>query len=133
MGFGASTVVVDESAIIPDEMYGKIFRMVGGTGGKIVQLGNPFPLSTFPIHSDDPTYTTLTVDWRQAVAEGRFTKEYIEEARRTITHFDFTVFYDCIFPVMREMCFGTLCRLCVQCHRSHLITIYTLWEWTLPV
>lgn len=98
MGFGASTVVVDESAIIPDEMYGKIFRMVGGTGGKIVQLGNPFPSKHFSDTFDDPTYTTLTVDWRQAVAEGRFTKEYIEEARRTITHFDFTVFYDCIFP-----------------------------------
>jgi hypothetical protein len=98
MGFGADTVVVDESALIPDEMFGKIFRMVGGTGGKIVQLGNPFPSKHFSNIFEDSHYKTITINWQYAVDEGRFTKEYIEEARRTITAFDFEVFYECRFP-----------------------------------
>lgn len=98
MGFGASTVIIDESALIPDEMFGKIFRMVGGTSGKIVQLGNPFPSKHFESTFSDPNYTTLTVDYHQSIAEGRLTPEYVEEARRTITAFDFSVFYECKFP-----------------------------------
>lgn len=98
MGFGADTVMVDESALIPDEMFGKIFRMVGGTGGKIVQLGNPFPSKHFSNIFEDSHYKTITINWQYAVKEGRFTNEYIEEARRTITAFDFEVFYECRFP-----------------------------------
>jgi hypothetical protein len=98
MGFGASMVVIDESALIPDEMYGKIFRMVGGTHGKIVQLGNPFPSKHFEQAFSDPQYITLSVNYEQSIAEGRLTREYVEEARRTITSFDFSIFYEVKFP-----------------------------------
>lgn len=98
MGFGASTVVIDESALIPDDMYGKIFRMVGGTAGKIVQLGNPFPSKHFQGAFSDTNYTTLTVDYKKAIEEGRLTQDYVDEARRTITSYDFSVFYECDFP-----------------------------------
>jgi len=98
MGFGSDEIIIDESALIPEEMFGKIFRMVGGTAGKIVQLGNPFPSRHFERVFNDQTYKTISVDWHEAVKEGRLTQEYIDEARRTITNFDFTVFYDCKFP-----------------------------------
>lgn len=98
MGFGATIVIVDESALIPDDMYAKILRMVGGTDGKLVQLGNPFPSEHFKRAFELPQYETLTIDYKQAVAEGRLSQEFVEEARATIPEYDFTVFYDVEFP-----------------------------------
>jgi len=111
MGFGADLVVVDESALIPDEMYGKVLRMVGGTGGKIVQLGNPFPSPHFQNAFTDENYTTLHVDYRQAIAEGRLSREFVEEARRTITAFDFEVFYETKFPRTEGRVFRNISRI----------------------
>jgi len=107
MGFGGDVVIVDESALIPEEMFSKIFRMIGGHKyGKLVQLGNPFPSKHFEACFSASNYKTLSIDYRQAIEEKRFTQEYIDEARKTITDFDFEVFYECAFP--KEM--GTVFR-----------------------
>jgi len=99
MGFGASVVIVDESALIPDTMFSKILRMVGGVRrGKIVQLGNPFESGHFQRAFKDKRYKTITIKWPQAVREGRIKKEFVEEARESMPLRDFTVFYDCAFP-----------------------------------
>ena len=112
MGFGADVVINDESGLIPSNMFAKIFRMIGGHKyGKLVQLGNPFPSDHFEAIFKDPNYKTLTIDWKQAVKEGRFTEEYIEEARRTITRLDFRIFYDCEFPEREGMLFRALPRV----------------------
>ena len=71
MGFGATIVVVDERGLLPQLMYNKILRMVGGTEGKIIQLGNPFPGNGFERVFTSPRYETLTIDDKQALAEGR--------------------------------------------------------------
>jgi len=92
-------VVIDESALIPEDMFSKVFRMVGGHKyNKLVQLGNPFPSKHFQSVFEDPTYKTISIDYTQAIDEGRFTQEYIDEAKRTISAFDFEVFYECKFP-----------------------------------
>jgi hypothetical protein len=101
MGFGATMVVVDERGLLPQSMYNKILRMVGGTQGKIVQLGNPFPGNGFERVFDNPRYETLTVDDKQALAEGRVTREFLDEARDEYggeDSIDYTIFYKCEFP-----------------------------------
>ena len=48
MGFGATMVITDEASLIPDTMFSKILRMVGGVAnGKLVKLGNTFNRNHF--------------------------------------------------------------------------------------
>lgn len=99
MGFGASMVLVDESSLIPDPMFSKIFRMVGGVeNGKIVQLGNPFENNHFGRIFDSPYYHKISIDYHQALKEGRVTQEFLNEARETISELDWQIFYECKFP-----------------------------------
>jgi len=99
MGFGASIVIVDESALIPDNMYSKILRMIGGVeNGKIVQLGNPFQSGHFQRAFTSPRYQSLTIDYHQAIKEGRISADFVQEAREEMSSMDFTIFYDCQFP-----------------------------------
>lgn len=102
MGFGATIVVADESSLIPDTLWSKIFRMVGGhKAGKIIQLGNPFYKNHFWKAFQSDRYFKLSVNWRQAHAEGRLTKEFLDEAREgDVTPLDWIIFYECKFPEM---------------------------------
>jgi len=104
MGFGASVVIEDESALIPDIMHSKILRMVGGQvyegddRGKLIQLGNPFPSGHFQRAFNSPKYEKVIIRKEQAIAEGRLTQEFLDEAKQDMTPMDFTIFYDCEFP-----------------------------------
>jgi hypothetical protein len=99
MGFGASVVLVDESALIPDPLFSKILRMVGGVkDGKLIQLGNPFEDNHFGRAFKSDRYEKVSIDWRQALAEGRITQEFLNEAREEMSELDWTIFYECKFP-----------------------------------
>lgn len=99
MGFGASMVIVDESSLIPDQIFGKILRMVGGyKEGKIVQLGNPFEKNHFHKAFGDKRYTSLSVDYKQAIREKRLTQEFIDEMRDNLTELEWMIFYETKFP-----------------------------------
>jgi hypothetical protein len=99
MGFGASIVLVDESSLIPDVMFSKILRMVGGVeNGKLVQLGNPFENNHFGRAFDSKNYYKISIDYHQALAEGRITQEFLDEARETMSELDWTIFYETKFP-----------------------------------
>ena len=99
MGFGATIVLVDESSLIPDTMFSKILRMVGGVeNGKLIQLGNPFEDNHFGKSFTNKIYTSLSVDYHQALAEGRITQEFLDEARGEMSELDWTIFYECAFP-----------------------------------
>lgn len=99
MGFGADIVIVDESGLIPDKMYAKILRMVGGVkNGKLVQLGNPFERNHFYKAFQSPLYHKIIINWKQALAEGRITQDFLDEAKKTIDPIDWQVFYECEFP-----------------------------------
>jgi len=108
MGFGATIVIVDESSLIPDTMYSKILRMVGGvTNGKIIQLGNPFENNHFgkcfageKKHGIFQTkrYLCISIDFKIALREKRLTQEFLDEAREDMTELDWLIFYEVTFP-----------------------------------
>lgn len=99
MGFGAEVVVVEESSLIPDPMFAKILRMVGGVkNGKLIQIGNTWERNHFYRASKNEKYHNTTINYEQALREDRYSKEFIEEARATIDPIDWTVFYECKFP-----------------------------------
>lgn len=108
MGFGATIVLVDESSLIPDFMFSKILRMVGGVRkGKLIQLGNPFENNHFgkcfggrKEHGlfQMGRYLCLSLNYKVAMKEGRLTQEFIDEAREDMSELDWLIFYEVTFP-----------------------------------
>jgi len=72
--------------------------MVGGTDGKIVKLGNPFEKNHFWKSFHNKNYRRVVIDDKQALAEGRVTQEFLDEAKETMDPIDYRIFYECEFP-----------------------------------
>lgn len=100
MGFGGDLIISDESALIPDNIYSKILRMLGGNleRSKIVKIGNPFNRNHFYRSSNDPRYDRIRIDYKQAIEEGRLTQAFIEEMKASMPPEDFRVLYEVKYP-----------------------------------
>lgn len=96
MGFGSSSIILDEAALIDDDIYAKIMRMLGDSKDNfLVKIGNPFRRNHFLKSYQSDFYHKIFIDWRQAIEEGRFTPEFIEEMRGQAF---FDIFYEVKFP-----------------------------------
>lgn len=97
MGAGAKNVILDEAPLIPDSIEATIFRMIAGKGPDAFycKIGNPWYRNHFLKSRIDPKYHQIFIDYKRALAEGRYTEEFIEEARQK-PHFD--ILYGCLFP-----------------------------------
>jgi len=111
MGHGGDKIVVDETGEIPKDIYNeKILRMTAGSKKPmIVEIGNPWdPSSHFAEHWDDPRkpedggWLKIHIPWQVGVAEGRITKEFIDERRRDLVPMKFKVLWDADFPEEME-------------------------------
>lgn len=96
MGEGAKNVIQDESCLIPDVVESTIFRMIAGKSDAFYcKIGNPFYRNHFRVSWRDPKYYKIFIDYHQGISEGRYTQEFIDEAKRK-PHFD--ILFECKFP-----------------------------------
>ena len=96
MGEGAKIVIQDESCLIPDNVESSIFRMIAGKADAFYcKVGNPFYSNHFKKSWDDPNYEKIFIDYEQALREGRYTQEFINEARHKP---NFDILFGCKFP-----------------------------------
>lgn len=97
MGLGCKNVIQDESCLIPDPVEATIFRMIAGQGSEAFycKIGNPFYRNHFLRSFRDGEYHKIDIDYKQGIAEGRYTEKFIEEAR-TKPFFD--VLFENKFP-----------------------------------
>lgn len=97
MGEGARILIEDESCLIPDSIESTIFRMIAGKGesAMYVKISNPFYRNHFYKSSQDPRYLQINISYKQGLKEGRYTYDFIEEAR---TKPNFDILYGCVFP-----------------------------------
>lgn len=97
MGFGGRNVIADESALEDDEIDAGIFRMLAGKGKDtlLVKIGNPFFRNHFMTDWKSEGYKKIFVDYQIGLAEGRYEKNFIEEARKKP---QFDVLFKCKFP-----------------------------------
>ena len=101
MGEGAEIVIMDEACLISDEVEATIFRMIAGKGVNAVycKIGNPFyrlpPYSHFWSSWNDPNYYRIFIDDRIAIEEGRYSDEFLLEAK---TKPFYEILYKCEFP-----------------------------------
>jgi len=106
MGEGAKIVIGDEFGLIQDDTEATIFRMIAGQGpeGFYCKIGNPFysmpPYSHFHKTWNSTRYLRIFIDYVRALAEGRYTPEFIEESRGKPL---FDVLYACEFPAEDTM------------------------------
>ena len=115
MGLGAKVIIMDEACLIQDRTEATIFRMIGGKTGEqfYCKIGNPFftaaPNSHFKKSWEDESYEKIFIDFEQALREGRYNQEFIDEARNKPM---FDILYECVFPdedVADERGFRQLC------------------------
>lgn len=98
-GFGSPNIVEDESALIPDPFQTMILRMLGGhPKNTLIKVGNPFYRNHFHQTANSKRYKQILIDYKQALKEGRYTEEFIEEAKESMTSQEFSVLYECKFP-----------------------------------
>ena len=98
MGFGAPYVILDEAALVDDDIEAKIFRMIAGFSTSkhcYIKIGNPFKRNHFLKSHNDPDFHHIWWDYKVGIAEGRYTTEYVEKARNKP---NFNVLYEVKFP-----------------------------------
>lgn len=116
IGHGGKNLVEDDAALIPDHIHGKAMRMLGGHKDNFfLKITNSFGRNhayrssaieeydkkNEPRPSDymsDAGYKVIKVDWRQGVAEGRITTDYIQEMRSVMSPIMFGTLYECVYP-----------------------------------
>lgn len=95
-GQGGRNIVEDEAALIPDDLQAMVMRMLGGfKDAFLLKIGNPFYRNHFLKTWQADHYHKIHIDYHQALAEGRFSEEFIEEMR---TQPFFDVLYEVKFP-----------------------------------
>ncbi len=102
LGKGSANVVIDESALISDDDYSWILRMLGDhpDDNFLMDIGNPFRRNHFLRSFNDPKYYKIIIDCYRGLKEGRITQETIDENRPFSF---FKVLYECRFPDETEV------------------------------
>lgn len=96
MGWGAGSVLIDESSLIDDVKKAGIDRMLGDVLDPFLfEIGNPFRRNHFYRSSRDPKYHHIHVDYLKGLKEGRITQEQVERMRSQPF---FDILYECKFP-----------------------------------
>lgn len=101
IGFGAPNVVLDESAMIPDELYATVKRMLGGSKDNfLLEIGNPAFRNHFHRTWFGDRYVKIYKDCWMALEEGRYTQDYLNEMQEEA---GFEWMYLCQFPEANEV------------------------------
>jgi len=98
MGFGGNRIIVDEASLIDDKLMSSVIRMLGGYAYQdtfLLKIGNPFYRNHFFKTWNGERYTKLFIDYKQALLEGRYDEDFIDEMREEEF---FDVYYECKFP-----------------------------------
>lgn len=109
MGFGAPNVILDESALISDDLYATVKRMIGGTKDNfLLEIGNPFTRNHFYRTWVGGRYKKVWIDVNKAIEEGRYTQDYIDEMADEAFY---DVLYACLFPEEEDIIEGGYRRI----------------------
>lgn len=99
IGHGAPNLIEDDAALIPDPIHGKAMRMLGGhVDNFLLKITNAFGRNHAYKSSIDPKFHRIVIDYKQGLAEGRITEEYITEMRGVLDPVMFGILYECVYP-----------------------------------
>lgn len=97
MGFGAANVILDEAALVGDEIEGKVFRMLADNADDYFycKIGNPFTRGHFLKDTRDDRVFCRNIDSKIGVREGRLTEDYLAIAKMKP---NYDILFNNIFP-----------------------------------
>lgn len=101
IGHGGQNLIEDDAALIPDPIHGKALRMLGGHSAKdsfLLKITNSFGRNHAYRSRIDPKFTKFVIDYKQGLAEGRLTEEFVQEMREALDPVMFGILYECIYP-----------------------------------
>lgn len=99
IGHGGQNLIEDDAALIPDKIHGKALRMLGGHKENfLLKITNSFGRNHAYRSRNDPKFKKFIIDYKQGLAEGRLTDEFIEEMRSNLDTVMFGVLYECVYP-----------------------------------
>lgn len=103
VGEGGDVVILEEAGLIKSkEQYSKIIRMAEGDWRKLVMLGNCVEKSVFESAWNDPLFTKVRIDLRQAYRERRFKILELYQKKTQTTSKDWKRYYKVEFPQANE-------------------------------
>jgi hypothetical protein len=105
LGYGAPNIILDEAGQISDELYATVKRMTGGSEGTeggtfLLEIGNPVFRNHFHSTWYGDLYQKIYVNDEMALAEGRYTREYLDEMSE-LPGYDWM--FRCLFPDAEEV------------------------------
>lgn len=104
IGFGGENLVLDDAPLVPDNIFSKALRMIGGHKDNfLLKIGNALNRNHFYKSSFDPNYKNIVIPYQQGIEEGRISPEFIEEMRGVMSPSLFNSFYECKFPAADEI------------------------------
>ncbi len=99
IGHGGQNLIEDDAALIPDPIHGKALRMLGGHKNNfLLKITNSFGHNHAFRSRNDPKFKKFVIDYKQGLAEGRLTDEYVEEMRNSLDPVMFGILYECVYP-----------------------------------
>lgn len=108
VGEGGDIIVLEEAGLIKHrDQFSKVVRMPEEDRGwgKLVMSGNCIENSVFEDAYNDPLYHKVRIDLEQSIAEGRYTREKLNEKQKQTTTKDWKRYYLVLFPAANEFTF----------------------------
>lgn len=105
IGHGGQNLIEDDAALIPDRIHGKALRMLGGHSGNdfLLKITNSFGRNHAYRSRMDDKFVKHVIDYKQGLAEGRLTEEFVSEMKSALDPVMFGVLYECVYPPAEMM------------------------------
>lgn len=100
VGWGGTTIVVDEAEQIPAEiMRTKVMRMLGDSTESIIfMIGNPVKYGFMYEKQTDPFWHFTKIDCYTCLEQGRFTQSFIDARKAEMLPNEFKIWYEADWP-----------------------------------
>ena len=100
VGWGATTLIVDEGEQMPEELVDtKIMRMLGDTpDASVFMISNPEHRGFMYRKHNHPGWELMVVSDEDCVKAGRFTQAYIDERKDSLTSRQYNIWYKPWWP-----------------------------------
>lgn len=103
VGEGGDVVILEEAGLIKEkDQFSKIVRMAEGEWRKLVMIGNCVEKSIFENAYNNDLYIKVKIGLDQALEEGRFSQEELDEKKPQTTKKDWKRYYLVEFPERNE-------------------------------
>lgn len=97
-GMTANVLILEEAAFIPDAVLNEVLMpMVSSPGSRLIKISTPRGKNHFYKSFISKVYSAFRYTWKDAVRVGRYTKEFVDEARANATETQFAVEWNAEF------------------------------------